>query len=545
MSPTPHTPARRSRIPDYDVVVVGAGFGGLYALHRFRSMGLRTVVFEAGTGVGGTWFWNRYPGAKCDVESLDYSYSFSPELEQEWHWTSRYASQPEILQYIEHVADRFDLRRDIRFSTRVTAARFDESSGAWTVTTEHAGLAEEVSARFCVMATGCLSVGKLPEIPGITSFSGTTLHTSSWPPEGADFSGHRVGIIGTGSSAIQAIPLIAEHAEHLFVFQRTPNFSLPAHDGPLDPETESERKAHYREHRALARKAGNGVPVETPRYNALEVTDSERRAMYEARWTKGGIAFLSTFRDILTNDAANETAAEFVREKIRSIVHDPTVAELLCPHTYPIGAKRTCLDTGYYETFNRPNVSLVDVRSAPITEITEHGLRTTDGDYEFDVLVLATGFDAMTGALTSIDIRGREDRSLREEWSTGARTYLGLMVAGFPNLFTLTGPGSPSVLSNMVLAVEQHVDWIAACLEHLEQEGHHTVEATEDAQTAWVHQVNSIADATLYPKADSWYVGANVPGKPRVFLPYVGGVGRYRETCDRVVANGYEGFAFG
>jgi cation diffusion facilitator CzcD-associated flavoprotein CzcO len=524
-----------------DVVVVGAGFGGLYALHRLRGLGLSVQVYEAGSGVGGTWYWNRYPGARCDVESLEYSYSFSPELEQEWGWSERYAPQPEILSYINHVADRFDLRRDIQFDTRVTAAAFGETSGRWRVTTDRG---DDVSARFCVMATGCLSAVTTPDIEGLSSFRGNWYHTGQWPHEGVDFSGQRVGVVGTGSSGIQSIPVIARQASHLVVFQRTPNFSLPARNEPLAPDTQAEVKAGYRALRDEARSSFSAIAVSAPTELALEVEPAERRRRYEAAWARGGLmSMTTTFRDLIVDKAANDTAAEFIRSKIREIVVDPDVAQALTPTDHPFATKRPCLDTGYFETFNRDNVTLVDLRQTPITEIVPAGIRTTERVHELDTIVFATGFDAMTGPLLRIDIRGRGNRPLSDKWSAGPRTYLGIATAGFPNLFILTGPGSPSVLSNMVMAIEQHVDWIADCLSYLGANGLGTIEATVEAEDAWVDHVNQLASATLFPRANSWYMGANVPGKPRVFLPYVGGFPQYRSTCDDVAADGYRGFS--
>jgi cation diffusion facilitator CzcD-associated flavoprotein CzcO len=532
--------APTDRARHLDVVVVGAGFGGLYALHRLRGLGLSVQVYEAGSGVGGTWFWNRYPGARCDVESLEYSYSFSPELEQEWDWSERYAPQPEILRYINHVADRFDLRRDIQFDTRVTAAAFDETSGRWRVTTDRG---DDVSARFCVMATGCLSAVTTPDIEGLRNFRGNWYHTGQWPHEGVDFSGQRVGVVGTGSSGIQSIPVISRQASHLVVFQRTPNFSLPARNEPLAPDTQAEVKAGYGVLRDAARSSFSAIAVSAPTELALEVEPAERRRRYEAAWARGGLmSMTTTFRDLILDKAANDTAAEFIRSKIREIVVDPDVARVLTPTDHPFATKRPCLDTGYFETFNRDNVTLVDLRQTPITEIVPVGIRTTEGVHELDTIVFATGFDAMTGPLLRVDIRGRGDRPLGDKWSTGPRTYLGIATAGFPNLFILTGPGSPSVLSNMVMAIEQHVDWIADCLKFLGANGLGTIEATVEAEDAWVDHVNQLASATLFPRANSWYMGANVPGKPRVFLPYVGGFPQYRSTCDDVAADGYRGF---
>ncbi len=522
-----------------DAVIVGAGFAGLYMLHRLRGLGLSVRVFEAGKGVGGTWYWNRYPGARCDVESMDYSYSFSDELQQDWKWTERYAAQPEILRYINHVADRFDLRRDIQLETRVTAAAFDEATNLWAVQTDRG---DRVSARFCIMATGCLSSAQVPKYKGLESFEGKLYHTGNWPHEGVDFTGQRVGVIGTGSSAIQSIPIIARQAARLHVFQRTPNFSVPARNAPLDADFERSVKSSYPEYRREARLTRIGFVVDRREESALAVPPEERQREYEARWSRGGLGFTAIFEDLLTNKDANDTAAEFFRDKIRSTVRDPAVAEKLVPQHYPVGTKRLCVDTDYYVTYNRDNVTLIDLRKTPIEAITPHGLRTQEQDYTLDNIVFATGFDAMTGALLSIDVRGRQGQTLRETWEAGPRTYLGLAVAGFPNLFAITGPGSPSVLSNMIVSIEQHVDWIADCMTYMRERGYAAIEATAEAQEMWVAHVNDVGNLTLYPQANSWYMGANVPGKPRIFMPYIGGVGVYRQKCDDVAAKGYEGF---
>ena len=523
-----------------DAVIVGAGFAGLYMLHRLRGLGLSARVYEAGGGVGGTWYWNRYPGARCDVESMDYSYSFSDALQQEWRWTERYAAQPEILRYANHVADRFDLHRDIQLETRVTSAVFDEAADRWTIETDRG---DRVSAQFCIMATGCLSDAQVPEIPGLETFAGRWYHTGRWPHEGVDFTGRRVGIIGTGSSAIQSIPLIAKQAAHLFVFQRTPNFSMPAQNAPLDPGYERRVKGRYADFRREARESRIGFVVDRSGDSALAVPPEERRNEYERRWSRGGLGFSAAYADLLTDQDANDTAAEFFRAKIRSIVRDPAVAEALCPRDYPLGTKRLCVDTGYYATFNRDNVTLIDVRRAPIEAITPRGVRTREAEYDVDSIVFATGFDAMTGALLNIDIRGTGGLTLRDKWAAGPRTYLGLAVAGFPNLFTITGPGSPSVLSNMIVSIEQHVDWIADCIAYLRAHERGRIEATAEAEAAWVTHVDQVGHMTLYPLAKSWYMGANIPDKPRIFMPYVGGVGVYRQKCDDVAARGYEGFA--
>ena len=525
----------------FDAVVVGAGFAGLYALHRLRGLGLSVRVFEAGSGVGGTWFWNCYPGARCDVESMDYSYSFSEELEQEWRWSERYPSQPEILRYLDHVTDRFDLRRDIQFDTRVTGLAFDEETSCWTVETDDG---TSCSARYCVTATGCLSTPQAPAFKGLDSFQGDWYRTATWPKDEVDLTGKRVGVIGTGSSGIQVIPEIARRAEHLYVFQRTAGFSVPTRNAQMDPEFERRLKARLPEHREQARDSFFGLPCEIPATSALEVPPEELHREYATRWeVGGGIPMLFAYRDLLTDKDANDTIADFFRAKIRETVEDPEVAELLTPRDYPLGAKRLCQDTDYYETFNRDNVTLVDVRSAPIEEIVPTGLRTRDAEFELDAIVFATGFDAISGALLAIDIRGRDGLVLREKWATGPRAYLGLAIAGFPNLFTITGPGSPSVLSSMVLSIEQHVDWITDAIGHLRDEGLETMEPTAEAQDAWVAHVAEVADFTLMTQADSWYMGANVPGKPRVCMPYLGGVGPYAQRCREIADAGYEGFA--
>jgi len=523
----------------YDVVIVGAGFAGLYLLHRLRGAGLSARVFETASGVGGTWYWNRYPGARCDVESMQYSYSFSKELEQEWQWPEKFSAQPDILRYANHVADRFDLRRDIQFNTRVTDATFDAPAHRWTVRTDKGDV---VSGRYFVMATGCLSTARRPEFKGADSFKGPSYHTGHWPHEGVDFTGKVVGVIGTGSSAIQAIPVIAKQAKEVWVFQRTPNFSIPSRNAPMTEDYANSWKSAYPVRREEARHSRNGVLANPNNIGAMEVDDATRRKMLAERWESGGTTFMAVFNDLIVNQQANDQVAEFVRDQIRGIVKDPATAELLAPKDHPIGTKRICVDTEYYQTYNLPHVHLVDVRQAPITEVTPDGLITGGKEYVVDALVYATGFDAMTGALTAVDITGRDGLKLREEWEAGPRTYLGLMSAGFPNLFMITGPGSPSVLSNMMESIEQHVDWISDCLVHLGSRQLDCIEPTREAQDAWVEHVNKVAHTTLYPKAASWYMGANIEGKPRVFMPYIGGVGTYRQECDAVVAQGYQGF---
>jgi len=524
---------------DFDAVIVGAGFAGMYMLYRLRGMGLSVRVIEAGGDVGGTWYWNRYPGARCDVESMQYSYQFSEELQQEWDWSERYATQPEILRYVDHVADRFDLRRDIQFDTRVAAATFDDEAGHWRIETDDGA---KVRATYCIMATGCLSAANEPKFEGQDSFNGATYHTGHWPHDGVDLTGQRVAIIGTGSSAIQSIPVIAEQAAQLFVFQRTPNYAVPAHNKPLDAGAVREIKADYAGFRARAKQTPTGNLFEVGDPSALAVSADEREREYEARWAYGGLPFLAAYADLMFDVDANKTAAEFVRAKIRDTVRDPAVADLLTPK-YTIGCKRLCVDTGYYETFNRDNVTLVDVGGKPIERITPDGVSVDGQVYDVDAIVFATGFDAMTGALLRIDIRGAAGEPLKAKWQDGPRTYLGLALAGFPNLFTITGPGSPSVISNMLPSIEQHVDWITDCIEYMRGHGLRRIEAQRDAEDAWVAHVGEVAERSLRSTGDSWYVGANVPGKPRVYMPYIGGVPVYAEKCEQVAAAGYEGFA--
>ncbi len=532
--------------PDVDVVVVGAGMAGLYMLHRLRDIGLTAVVLETADDVGGTWYWNRYPGARCDIQSLDYQYSFDPELEDEWQWTEKYATQPEILRYLQHVADRYDLRRDIRFSVRVKGATWDDAEALWRIRTESPGeepASDEISCRFYVMATGCLSMPKEPEIEGADRFTGEVYFTGRWPHEGVDFTGKRVAVIGTGSSAIQSIPLIAKQARELVVFQRTPNFSMPAGNGPIPDAKRAAIEADRAAYHEAARWSQAGVPAVIPTEGVLALSEEERRRRFETVWEKGELlAPGEAYSDLLTNPEANEAFCELVREKIRSVVDDPETAELLCPKDHPFQTKRPCLDTGYFETYNLPHVRLVDLRTAPISTITENGIAFGDATASFDAIVYATGFDAMTGALVGVDIEGRGGLTLKEKWAEGPKTYLGLMSVDFPNLFMITGPGSPSVLSNMVVSIEQHVDWIADCLADMSKHGYLRIEPTETAEASWGQHVNDCAAITLLPQAASWYMGANVPGKPRVFLPYLGGVGTYRETCDRARAEGYLGF---
>lgn len=523
-----------------DIAIVGAGFAGMYMLHRARGMGLRAVVFETGDGVGGTWYWNRYPGARCDVESMEYSYQFDDDLQQEWSWSERYAAQPEILRYANHVADRFDLKRDIRFETKVTSAHFDDAAGLWRVETEKG---DSIEATHLVMATGCLSSANVPHFEGIDDFKGDWYHTGRWPKEGVDFTGKRVAVIGTGSSAIQSIPVIARQAEQLTVFQRTPNYAVPAHNHPVDPEREAWFKAHYKELREKAKQGRSGQLYSVRDLPWGSEPLETAKAEFARRWDLGGFSYLGAYVDLLVNKEGNDVAAEFVREKIRETVTDPKTAELLCP-TSVIGCKRLCVDIGYFETYNRDNVTLVDISKAPIERLTEAGLITGGKEYAFDAIVFATGFDAMTGSLNRIDIRGRGGLPLAKKWEAGPRTYLGLTTVGFPNLFLITGPGSPSVLTNMLPTIEQHVDYVSDIIDHLRAHGQTTIEPEQDAEDAWVDHVNAVAGGTLYPSCNSWYLGANVPGKPRVFMPYPG-FPAYVKKCGEIAAAGYEGFRLG
>lgn len=525
---------------DIDVAVVGAGFAGLYALHKLRSNGLTVKVFEAGPDVGGTWYFNRYPGARCDVESVDYCYSFSDDLQQEWDWSEKYATQAEILRYINWVADRLDLRRDIVLGARVTSAVLDEQKLRWTVTTE---TGQRVTARFCLMATGPLSAAMTPPFPGLDTFAGEIYHTAAWPHEPVDFTGKRVAVIGTGSSGIQSIPIFAEQAAQLYVFQRTPNYSVPAGNRPLTDEDRAQVKANYAERRRLSWRSGGGSPHIAHPKLTMQASPEERRAAFEKRWELGGVLFSKTFSDQMIDPAANEEARKFYEEKVRAVIDDPALADLLIPTDHPIGTKRICTDSNYFQTFNRPNVTLISVRNTPIESVDAAGINTSDTHYDLDAIVLATGFDAMTGAMAKIDIVGRAGKRLRDNWSNGPRTYLGLGVDGFPNLFVVCGPGAPAVLANMVLHAEANVNWIADAIAYLDDRGYTGIEASAAAVDDWVAECARRAEATLFTKANSWYMGANVPGKPRVFMLFLGGFGVYLDICDEVAEAGYKGFS--
>ncbi len=531
-----------------DAVIVGAGLGGLYAHYKLRQLGLSLRGFETAPEVGGTWWWNGYPGARCDVESLEYCYSFSDDLLEQWQWSERFATQPEILRYANHVADRFDLRRDIEFDTAIVSGAFDEASNCWTLETSNG---ERVTTRFLITAVGCLSARILPDVPGLEDYEGRWVQTSNWPKQGVDLAGKRVAVIGTGSSGIQAIPEIARQAAHLTVFQRTPNFSLPAKNGPVDPGHEAKIRADYPAYSRGLKQTPAGFQVHFPEdmptgwepgHSILTADPAEREAVLEAAWKRGGVGFTGGYTDVTRDIDANAVAVDFVHRKIRQIVKDPVVAEKLCPTDHPFATKRLCLDSDYYATYNRENVELVDIRATPIERITPAGIRTSEQEYPCDVLVFATGFDAVTGPLTRLNLTGRGGARLDELWAGGPRTYLGLMIAGFPNLFTVTGPGSPSVFTNMIPTIEQHVDWIADCLGHLTGRGIERIEAEVEAQDSWGAEVNEAAAQTLYPRANSWYMGANIEGKPRMILAYMGGLNTYGERCTQIAREGYPGF---
>ena len=526
---------------DVDVVVVGAGFSGLYLLYRLRKAGFSTRVFERGGDVGGTWYWNRYPGARCDVESLQYSYSFDEQLQQDWHWPEKFSAQPDILAYANHVADRFNLKKDIEFNIEVKASRFDENLKTWKITTN---TGEEIDAQYFIMATGCISTTQIPDIKGLSDYVGNTFHTGDWPHEEVDFSGQSIAVIGTGSSGIQSIPVLAKQAKKLTVFQRTPNYSIPSQNEPMTKKYERSWKDVYSERRKEMRYSAHGSLKDLNDVPALSVDEDQRQELYTKRWAIGGTGFLGSFNDLLTNADANYTAAEYVRQQIKRVVKDKETAEILCPRSYPIGTKRICIDTGYFETYNRENVKLVDISKKPIQRLVADGIIVDDQLYAFDSIIFATGFDAMTGSIFNVDIKGRGGLALKEKWNAGPKTYLGLMSASFPNLFMITGPGSPSVKSNMIMSIEQHVDLVIETLLSMRRKGLSVVEPELEAENKWVDHVQEVANKTLFPQANSWYMGANIPGKPRLFMPYIGGVGAYREICEEIVANNYRGFKF-
>jgi cyclohexanone monooxygenase len=533
--------AMNTTAPTLDLLIVGAGFGGLCMLHEARRRGWNALAVEAAPSVGGTWYHNRYPGARVDIQSLEYSFSFDEALQQQWQWTERYAAQPELLRYANHVADRFGLRDGIALNTRIVGAHFDETAPRWQVRCDDG---REWRARFLVMASGPLSSPNTPDFPGLRDFEGPVWHTANWPHEAVDFRGLRVGVVGTGSSAVQAIPLIARQARELTVFQRTAAYAAPARNGPLDPELEARVKADYAGFRARNRRMHGGFGSALPPnpVSALAVSAEAREAAFQERWQVGGFALLGAFNDLLLNLESNAHLAEFVRGKIRATVHDEHTARLLSP-VHTIGCKRLCVDSGYYETFNQPNVRLVDVSGEPIERFTARGLRSGGRDHEFDALVLATGFDAMTGTMMRLDLRGRGGLSIRDKWHAGPLNYLGLGIAGFPNLFNIAGPGSTSAFTNVIVAIEHHVEWIAECIAHLHARGLHAIEASATAEAAWTEHVNAAARRTVFLSCNSWYLGANIPGKPRMFMPLADGFPRYADHCAQVARRGYEGFA--
>ena len=522
-----------------DVIIIGAGFAGLGMLHRVRQLNLSARVYERATNVGGTWYWNSYPGARCDVESLDYQFAFSDTLQRGWRWNERFAEQKEILAYLNYVADSLNLRNDIQFKTSVEKAVFCETKKIWQVVTDSG---ETTNATYLISAVGCLSTPSMPKLPGLSSYVGRWYHTGNWPQQDMDFSGLNVGVIGTGSSGIQIIPELAKQAQSVMVFQRSPNFSVPANNHRHTKTFTDEYYDSFLAKREQASRTTYGNANWSSYPSALDVTDQRRNEIYEEYWNKGGAGFMVSFADVLTNPKSNEFAADFIRGKIDSIVKDKALANILHPTDHAVGTKRICVDTNYYETFNKENVTLVDVRQCPIQSITKTGLLTLDDSYDLDVLIFATGFDAITGTLMRIDIRGRGGMKLSNKWAKSPNNFLGLSVAGFPNFFVITGPGSPSVLSNMVLSIEQHVEWIARCISFVAEQGAKCIEATEPAEKAWVAHVNEIAQQTLFPKNNSWYLGSNIGGKARVFMPYVGGIGQYRKRCEKVVKDGYTGF---
>lgn len=522
-----------------DAIIIGAGFGGMYGLHRLRSMGLKVHAIEAGSDVGGTWYWNRYPGARCDVMSIDYSYSFSDEIQQQWTWSEQFAAQPEILAYAQFVAEKLDLKRDISFNTRASAVHYDEAASLWRVQTESG---QSFEARFCLMATGPLSMPKQVDIAGASRFKGELYLSGKWPHHDVDFSGKRVAVIGTGSSGIQIVPVVAQQADHLYVYQRTPSFTLPMRNRKLDEDYVAHIKAHYPSLRQAARHSLTGGVRPITMRPLFSVTPAEREKLMEDAWQQSGLHFLGLFSDLLTNKDANEVVAEFVRGKIAETVNDPDTARRLTPQGYPIFARRPCLDTGYYEAFNRDNVTLKDCLEDPILEITEKGIRTAQGEVEVDIIIAAIGYDALTGAMLSMDIRGRDGRTLNDKWAGGGRSHLGLMIEGFPNMFVIAGPNGPSALANFVLLNEQNIDWVSDCIAHMDAQGFTSIEANLDAEEAWMQKVTTLGSLSLYPTANTWYTGANVPGKARTFPVYIGGLGRYREICSDAAASGYSGF---
>ncbi|PLW69574.1 flavin-containing monooxygenase [Pseudohalioglobus lutimaris] len=525
-------------VENVDIVIIGAGFSGMYALHRLRNHNV--VCLEAGEGVGGTWYWNRYPGARVDIESVEYSYSFDEELQQEWSWPEYFSAQPDLERYANHVADRFNLRERIRFSNPVKSMRFNQDENLWHVYTAQGN---HLVCRYVIAATGSLTAPNMPPWPGREAFKGDIYHTARWPAEGVDFSGKRVGFIGTGSTGIQAMPIIAEQAEELYVFQRTPAFCMPSGNRPLDEEYERDWKDNYQERRRQMLDTYGASLIKQPEFSAHECTAEQREDILEQAWkSQSAFQLILAFSDVMTDPEVNEMVCEFARNKIRSIVKDPEVAELLCPTSYPIGGKRLCIGNGYFEMYNRGNVTLVDVKKAPIIEFTETGLRTEAAQYDLDIIITATGFDAVTGAMERIDIEGCNNRKLVEKWADGPTTYLGAMVSGFPNLFMIHGPSTPAAQAQMITSGEWQVNWTADIIDNMEQEGLSRIDVTEEAEQSWAQEVNMVSEQTLHKLADSWYNAKNIEGKKGGMMIYVGGFPRFSELCEAAIADGYKGF---
>jgi cation diffusion facilitator CzcD-associated flavoprotein CzcO len=521
----------------YDAIVIGSGFAGIYMLYQLRKIGLSAIVLEKGFGIGGTWFWNKYPGARCDTESLQYSYQFSEELQQEWEWTEKYATQPEILKYINHVVDRFNLRKDIKLKTEIKEIIYNDEKKIWLVSSSD----EQYKSKFCIMATGCLSTPNKPNIPGLNEFKGEVYQTSLWPNKKISFTNKNIAVIGTGSSAMQAIPIISKKAKNLYVFQRTSNYAVPAHNRELDPKEVMNFKKNYKENREKAKTLVSGFLTDYNHKSALQVSQDELKKEYDKRWKKGGLAFLAAFTDIAINKKANKTTSDYIEKKIQEIVYDKKIAKLLTPNSI-VGCKRLVIDTDYYKTFNNKNVYLFNAKKYPISKVDETQIYTEEAIKNIDMIILATGFDAMTGAMKQINIVGKNGIKLETKWKNGPKLYLGLATNGFPNFFIITGPGSPSVLTNMIPTIEQHVDWIAECLTYMKKKSVSTIEAKVDAENDWVDYNEKIARNTLRYNCKSWYLGSNIKGKKRIFMPFVGGLPVYIKKCEEIVANNYAGF---
>ena len=526
---------------EYDAIIVGAGFAGLYQLICLRDqLGLNCLIIETGDDVGGTWYWNRYPGARCDTESHAYSYYFSDELLKEWTWSERYPGHAEIRKYINFVANKFNLKKDILFNEKVINAKFNENSNNWSLATN---TGKQFQAKFVIAAVGCLSNTNIPNIKGLDSFEGKYYHTGNWPKTGVSFVNKKVGQIGTGSTGIQAVPVIADEAKHLTVFQRTANYSIPARNAPLSEEFKDHVKKDHNYYREFLKRTPNGHPFEISSRLVSDVSSEEMNQIYEKAWEKGGLQFRATFNDLVTNIDANKTASEFIKGKIRQTVTNKKFANILSDIDHPYAGKRPPIDSHYFETFNRDNINLIDLRSNPIMHIDNEGIQTKENHFNLDIIVFATGYDAMTGPLLNMNITGKQNLKLKDFWKEGPQTFLGLQIPGFPNLFTITGPGSPSVLTNMPMAIEQHVEWVRDCISYMSNKNHSTIEADQKSADKWGDEVNAVANKTLLPTVKhSWYLGANIPGKPQVFMPYAGGLPKYTEVCNEIKNNNYKGF---